>query len=136
MMKTADLVAGPQTDALVALAQDWEVERYRQGWRVIRGKCIAYHIGVVGWGNPVSYSPSTTRAQWAELIEEFEVGLSKAPKSWGKDKQYGWQANILSTDECNVFMAYGLSPALAICKAVIAAKWGDVIPDAIWEKVK
>ena len=128
MMKTADLVAGPQTDALVALAQDWEVERYRQGWRVIRGKCIAYHIGVVGWGNPANYSPSSTPAQWAELIEEF--GLSPLPHvvengiitSWSCARW--WPCNAIKP-------LIGPEIGLAICKAVIAAKWGDEIPAEI-----
>ena len=126
VMKTADLVAGPQTDALVALARDWEVERYHQGWRVIRGKCIAYHIGVVGWGNPANYSPSSTPAQWAELMVTFDVWLSS-------DDAVKFASCL---PHVNRAVQEGKTHGLAICKAVIAAKWGDEIPDEIWEKVK
>ncbi len=114
-MQTSELVAGQQTDALVALAQDWEVKPLLTSYWMERGsdKVIM----------PIDdYSPSTTRAQWAGLIEVFKLSPVYDESAW----------YVIGYRECG----YSDTPGLAICKAVIAAKWGDEIPDEILEKVK
>jgi len=126
-MKTADLIAGPQLDALVALAQDWEWEFNSRGY------CIIWIDGGIIGVNSVLYSPSTNRSQWAELVEVFNVQLLPL----ADDGKYTgeWEAAVIT--EIGLVSGYSPStPGLALCKAVITAEWGDEIPDEIWEKVK
>lgn len=116
-MKTADLVADHRTDALVALARKWELLKQDGLWK-----------DTDGYGRPVdSYSPSTTRAQWAELIEVFEMDIFSRKKST-------LVAIWIDDDTQLRFIAKTIG--LAICKAVIAAKWGDELPDEIWDLLK
>ncbi len=122
-MKTADLVAGQRVDALIALAQDWEyIGR--------KGNKLKAAVWMAGEGRLIKvsgYLPSTNHAQWAELRLIFRVRT--APMYQDGDLIY-WTAG---THAC---LWDATTLGLAICKAVIAAKWGDEIPDAIWEKVK
>ena len=126
-MRTADLVAGPQTDALVALACGFVKVDHRRfdfddedwHWEGDTFLCRVNH-----------YSPSTTRAQWAELIEVFYIDLDNDQE--GVIEAIAW-ADIMSEGSAK---ATADTYRLAICKAVIATKWGDEIPDEIWEKVK
>ncbi len=118
-MKTADLAAGPQTDALVALAQELPLSsEFNQDDHILVG---------VGDGDLYRYSPSSTPAQWAELIEVFPMvyGARIEP---GKHKAQCLEGFVVELSD-------SATAGLAICKAVIAAKWGDTIPDEIWEKV-
>ena len=126
-MKTADLVADHRTDALVALARAWELREDMLGVAWYEGadnKCAIV--------NKDDYSPSSTRAQWAELQTEFKVSTA-----WQIDDT--WSALCFKRDEFNKLEDWlpltAPTLGLAICKAVIAAKWGDEIPDEIWEKV-
>ena len=126
-MRTANLVAGPQTDALVALARDWH--RQCGGWfsglRYGESKFII---------SKKEYSPSTTRAQWAELQQTFLVDVLH-----NSDNVQAWACHNIAGESIEepIDCFAGLKQdGLAICKAVIAAKWGDEIPDEIWDRVK
>ena len=123
-MKTADLVAGPQADALVALAQDGDI-KLSVNWPVV----------TLGPAYMLVYSPSTNPAQWVELIEVLVDFLTDYPviQQFNKDT---WGIYCPKWGDKNGDYVYAPTIGLAICKAVIAAKWGDTIPDEIWEKVK
>ena len=126
-MKAADLVADRRTNALAALAQGWRYHVHRR-----HGEPANYWTGKGIVIDVVKYAPSSTRAQWAELHEMFNVNTS-----WQIDNT--WSAVILLGDirhNAPFLPMCGPTLGLAICKAVIAAKWGDEIPDEIWEKVK
>jgi len=122
-MKISELKAGATLDALVALAQpdlqlgdDWKQDGY-----II--------LGGFGGTPPIKYDPSSGNAQTYELIEKFGVAVS--PESHGK-----WCAEYYGDGHVNPVEYWGSTSAEAICKAVIASKWGDTIPDEIWEKAK
>lgn len=125
-MKIADLKADATTDALVAMAQGWE-------WHESNGEGIDcwFKRGAKPWTLAMqNYHPTTNPAQWAELVGEFKVSV----KWMYCDKR--WEAcTDRNQPEATLIWGVGLTPALAICKAVIASVWGDEIPDAIWEKV-
>lgn len=118
-MQTSDLVAGQQTDALVALAQGWDI-KLSVDWPVV----------TLGPAYMRVYSPSTNPAQWAELIPLLHGVIIEQDG----DSYYIYVGGIDSLS--GMWLSVDESIGLAICKAVIAAKWGDVIPDEIWEKVK
>jgi hypothetical protein len=124
-METSELEAGQITDALVALAQGWELIDFPGD-------------GAMYWDDPngssieleYKYTPSTTgKAQCFELIEKFQFTVEFVPA-------IGWRCALDFIDEPQVEIVGCSTPALAICKAVIASKWGDMIPDEMWEKVK
>ena len=124
-MKTADLVAGKQTDALAALAQDWEYELCDQLMYWFHNPTNTYMYDIE------DYSPSTTPSQWAELIPLIANIIIEQDGDW----YYIYSCDIEAI-QGQLWLSSDVKLGLAICKAVIAAKWGDVIPDEIWEKVK
>jgi len=112
-MKTADLVADHRTDALVALAQVWELcqdnnDSNRMFWKMAR---------IFGGATPHmtiwvdNYSPSTNPAQCFELIEVFCLSIDQLISGAHNIhvNGYGW---VNGADE---------NLKLAICKAVITA---------------
>ena len=123
-MKVSDLKAGATTDVLVAMAQGWRLEIHSGGtgasahemWHDKSNSCVA-----------VNYHPTTKPAQWAELIERFEMRV-------GMEEVDVWEATAWR--DFTAYKKRGSTPALAICKAVIASKWGDTIPEEIMEQVK
>ena len=123
-MKTADLVTGPQTDALVALAR---------GWAILQpSTTIIFGNGQRSSMKLKDYQPSTNPTQWAELQLEFKVAAGLVNYY---EPENGWNASLYrNSAKCEVWCK-GETLGLAICKAVIASKWGDTIPDEIWEKV-
>ena len=136
-MKIENIPAGPQLDALVAMAQWWELIQLTSssGWMLHPSD----YEGIYKWFtedgekppiNKEDYTPSTTPAQWAELIEAFDVSVWVAYDDKTEAKLFGAQTE----SGRGVYSRAGYGEA--ICKAVIAAKWGDVIPDDVWEKVK
>ena len=119
-MQVSELKADSTTDALVALAQGWE-QRPTTGqftWYTKEG----YQAIPVK-----SYQPSTNGAQAFELIEKFIVNIKSLPI---EDNERIWVAHCICHDS-----EVGSTPTLAICKAVIASKWGDEVPDAVMEKL-
>ena len=117
-MKTADLIADHRTDALVALARG---KRF-----MVKGG--TFIVGPLSEGSAwIGYSPSTVPAQWAELIEPFVDNIK-----WSGIKQIAIDWHVRSGGHVKSASTLGM----AICKAVIASKWGDEIPDEIWENVK
>ena len=124
--KVSELKAGPQLDALVALAQGWKRYGYVQ-WSIPSTE--ERPVGSVRQPNLVSeYQPSTNRVQWAELIEEFKIHLDPPILN------QGWEA--FSAKALSMYRQQGSTPAEAICKAVVASKWGDTIPDEIMDSLK
>ena len=127
-MKTADLVPGPQTDALVALAWPEEDERFG-----VVASLPSVRIPPQVYENGDTYSPSTTRAQWAELLILYNMEITYGYLD-GKELLRG--ARAMGKDGMFSSWLYANELGLAVCKALIASKWGDTIPAAIWEKVK
>lgn len=77
------------------------------------------------WGHDYGYHPSTDWAQGGPLIEKHKMLC--APRHAG-----GWSAWASAglvhkaTNEAD-----GETPLQAICRAVVRAKFGDEVPDAI-----
>jgi len=111
---------------LTALAQGWELEK-PTAWDddelvwVDNGDLIIYQK---------DYTPSSGNAQTYELIEKFNLEVN------GLYKEACYCKN--KDPDCKVYWKCieAKTPALAICKAVIASKWGNTIPDNVMEKVK
>jgi len=120
-MRVSELTDLKQINALVALAQGWELFRYDNFgfimWRTKNGH--AWHED--------HYQPASGNAQTYELIEKFGISVTH-----NKHKEHpDWLAHIYA-----VSVQAGPTPAIAICKAVIAAEWGENIPDEIMEKIR
>jgi len=113
-MKISELEQGSITDALVALAQEWENHSSKL-W-----------LTDDGFMPKKSYTPSSGNAQTFDLIEKFKINLNYVDHFL--EDTY-WVANSRTNTGSS-------TPAISICKAVIASKWGDEIPDEIMEKVR
>lgn len=110
-VKTADLI-GPALNWAAA-----KVERLP----LCEEACQGDHIIIgTGRGDLERYSPSTNWAQCGPLIEKWQVDLyspSGTPGPWG--------AAIQMTAEDPMYE--GNSPLIAACRAIVAAKLGDVV---------
>jgi len=121
-MKVSELTDLKQINTLVALAQGWV--------KKISIKPLGNHDYYIHPSKPYivvysgPYHPSSGNAQTWELIERLEVSVTKTPD--------GWEGDIVGRS----LWQQGATPAIAICKAVIAAKWGDEIPDEIMARVE
>lgn len=116
--KTNSLTAGPTLDALVALAQGWyRIKSGGEWWDDRVPQPFKVYVK--------SYQPSTNGMQAFELIEKFKIDVLWEDDKWG------------AFSDCDAtgtnYMAS--TPAEAICKAVVASKWGYIIPDDIMEQV-
>jgi hypothetical protein len=119
-MKTKDLTAGPLLDALVAMSYPEEDSE------------IAVVAGVRSAGIPPQsyhgcdrFEPSTNGGQAYELMAENDMYISSDE-----------DVKIASmTPHMNGVIQEGATHAEAICKAKVAAKWGDEIPDDVIERI-
>lgn len=109
-VKTAELV-GPALDWAVDVATASIFDLHPE-----RTKKVVESILI---GN---YSPSTDWSQGGPLIEEYGVRVSKniAPHMGGKD----WRADVGAR---NNGLPCATSPLIAICRAIVAAKLGDIV---------
>ena len=124
-MKVSELKAGATCDALVALAQDLPLS---EEWNCVVGDGI--FIGK-GDGGMKVYSPSTNGAQCFELIEIFNVEILD-----GFPDRQGVQRKARLPLRVDIDWQYSATTKLAVCKAVIASKFGDTIPCEIMERLR
>lgn len=132
-VKTADLI-GPALDWAVAKAEglDHTIYFYRYGgyWVVPVVKDGYNPERKVDW-----FSPSTDWSQGGPLIEKYTIALESADADPGAD--WRWNARFecdgaghTGTPKC------GSTPLIAACRAIVAAKLGDVVqvPAELLEK--
>ena len=116
-VKTAELV-GPSLDWAVAMAEFWEADRPRDGQ--IRKGDVYMLVGpfrLIGLGVDKFYSPSTNWAQGGPLIDECDVWLS--------DDEEACVASC--PPHAGRFVVDGGTNLIAACRAIVAAKLGDVV---------
>lgn len=116
-VKTAELV-GPALDWAVAMAEFWEADRPRDGQ--IRKGDVYMLVGpfrLIGLGVDKFYSPSTNWAQGGPLIDECDVWLS--------DDEEACVASC--PPHAGRFVVDGGTNLIAACRAIVAAKLGDVV---------
>ncbi|CDH06830.1 conserved hypothetical protein [Xenorhabdus bovienii str. oregonense] len=82
-------------------------------------------------GMEEDYTPSTDWSQCGQLIEKHRVELNF--NSVSKE----WSAYIFNFEELESVIEDGDTPQIAICRAVVAARWGNEvdIPDELVEGV-
>jgi len=97
----------------VAKAQGWEL--VEGCWRDSTGTHLNQYCSLTK-GN--TYRPTTNPAQWAELIEKFDMYLNKGkPYWWAKvGGAYSGFRHI-----------QGKTPSIAICRAVVASVYGEYV---------
>jgi len=130
MMKVSELKAGATLDSLVAMAQGWDGPHKTN---YTRQPNATYWIPKGEIREVENYTPSSGNAQTYELIEKFRIQLLPL----ADDGKYTgeWEAAIINA--AGLITGYGYStPAEAICKAVIASVYGDVIPNDVMEQVR
>lgn len=116
-VKTAELV-GPALDWAVAMAEFWEADRPQDGQ--IRKGDVYMLVGpfrLIGLGVDKFYSPSTNWAQGGPLIDECDVWLS--------DDEESCVASC--PPHAGRFVVDGGTNLIAACRAIVAAKLGDVV---------
>lgn len=82
----------------------------------LRGVAAGVFIEHMGEARP--YAPSTDWQRGGRLIDKYRFTLAAAPKGQWAIPHVG-------------FALYGDTPLQAICRAVVRAKFGDEVPDAI-----
>ena len=122
-MRVSVLTDHKQINALVALAQDWE---NRGGWLCPDAE------GYVGAVEEREYTPTQGNQQTYELLTW--LGAQQGGLLSISITEYG--CGIVNRMPIKMIAVEASTPALAICKAVIASKWGDTIPDEIMEKAR
>ena len=116
-VKTSELV-GPALDWAVAMAEFWEADRPQDGQ--IRKGDVYMLVGpfrLIGLGVDKFYSPSTNWAQGGPLIDECDVWLS--------DDEEACVASC--PPHAGRFVVDGGTNLIAACRAIVAAKLGDVV---------
>lgn len=116
-VKTAEL-AGAALDWAVAMAEGWESYRPEAGW--IKSQFQKRVVGPIPvFGDlHTHYSPSTEWAHGGTLIDKYNIWLS-GPIGDRKE----WSAAIdLNNEEMR-----GETALIALCRAIVAAKLGDVV---------
>ncbi len=117
-MKTSEL-EGTELDYWVAKAQGWELIDFLGD-------------GEMYWNDPHStyikrkcgYHPTTNWAQCGELLEKFEMHLFR-PSRWSpKNDIWGAMTNV-HVDA----VGEGHDQKTAICRAVVASKFGEEVSD-------
>ena len=126
-MKVSELTDLKQIDQLVAIAQGWEVHVNDSG---VYKKELVTSMGGAEYYNYPEYDPTSGNAQTYELIEKFNLTSLQLKDSWR------YYSHETFGSHSYVGRGEGSTPAIAICKAVIASKWGDTIPDDVMEQVR
>ena len=129
-MKVSELEAGATCDALVALAQGWElVEDFMDSG------CDDWIANDSVWAgySKEKYQPSTNGGQWAEIVANSSR-LAIFTSQNNVDALYCDDKG----DHHFITVHYEISDdiGLAVCKAFLASKWGDTIPDEIMERFR
>lgn len=115
-VRTAELI-GQALDWAVAMAEFWEADRPQDGQ--IRKGDVYMLVGpfrLIGLGADKFYSPSTNWAQGGPLIDECDVWLS--------DDEGACVASC--PPHAGRFFVEGGTNLIAACRAIVAAKLGDV----------
>lgn len=136
-VKTSELT-GRALDWAVAIACGWESDRPEDGQLKRQSDLNPSGYTYIVAGNDQSveeryrYSPSTDWSQCGELIKRFKVSLNyneHMPRS-----AFCITAWLMSEDpQKGADKYHGLTPQVAICRAVVAAKLGELvdIPEGI-----
>ena len=116
-VKTAELT-GAALDWAVAMAEFWEADRPQDG-QIRKGDVymLAGPFRLIGLGVDKFYSPSTNWAQGGPLIDEYDVWLS--------DDEVVCVASC--SPHADRFVIAGETNLIAVCRAIVAAKLGDVV---------
>ena len=116
-VKTSELV-GPALDWAVAMAEFWEADRPQDG-QIRKGNVymLVDPFRLIGLGVDKFYSPSTNWAQGGPLIDECDVWLS--------DDEEACVASC--PPHAGRFVVDGGTNLIAACRAIVAAKLGDVV---------
>jgi hypothetical protein len=113
-----------KTSELVGVALDWAVAKSEGHQPLLMpiGR-VEYAIGVTvvdssGKASGFACRYSSEWAQGGPLIERHEITVRPVDGKW-------WAAHVndSSTSPCS----YGLDPLIAACRAIVAAKLGDVV---------
>ena len=121
-MKTSEL-SNTQLDYLCAKAQ-WRQPHKAQMYFRKRSSSKARVIVTEKWRKracDILYTPSTNGQQAMDLVKAFKVRVRP-------DK--GWGAALYFEDGRSEWW-FGPTPELAITRAVVASKWGDVVDDEL-----
>ncbi len=117
-MKVSEL-KGSELDTYVARAR---------GWQLINDNPQAFdywlrseRTDIDGFIYAKNYSPTTNNAQAFKLIEEFKISIRTCPE--------GWLAEI-GAYSSNYVEGRGKILNTAICRAVVASKFGEEVSDA------
>lgn len=100
-------LTGPKLDQAVALALGWEAGAMEGIWIDRKGELMD------------NFHPSENWAQLGQLITEFKIGLEPP------HNQHTWWFAHVDMDMGQ--SAEGLSPQIAICRAIVASKFGEYI---------
>ena len=114
-----------KTSELEGAALNWAVAKACGiGVWVKNGRAFQDILGTPD--RPCSFwSPSRMWDQGGPLIERYEVALSP--------EQFGWEASVYDGGHMNPIDGQGPTPLIAACRAIVAAKLGDVVevPDEL-----
>jgi len=107
---------GADLDRWAALAQGWEL--YKVRWWVSKDDEWLFHVE--------NYTPSTDKAQAMELLIAFKIELYRPDNedpTWEAERE--WFNKEQNRIEC--YTAKGPTPMIAICRAVVASKFGGEV---------
>lgn len=118
-VKTADLI-GPALDWAVANAAGWPVEikphgQYSNASTGHKLKARSYRLWMVSDVDPEECTPSSDWSQGGPLIEKHTSTVTHAAYD------AGWWAHSGN------HIGEGKTPLIAACRAIVAAKLGDVV---------
>ena len=116
-MRVSELTDHKQINALVAMIAIPDLD-----WFMLNGKVNVE----LNQGKHYTYCPTQGNQQTYELIEKFDLTIGRAHDDYSF-AEWGMYSHQRVTEK---------ALALAICKAVIASKWGDTIPDDVMEQVR
>ena len=139
-VKTAELI-GPALRYAVAVACGWKMQRIEDGdwtegephwWQAINEKAVipGRRNGLVGYIVPgakgitssYAYCPDVDWSQGGPLIEKYAVKIEHFPSETIASK-----ANARIAMHSTAYWQSGPTPLVALCRAIVAAKLGDVV---------
>lgn len=106
-----------KTSELIFGALDWVVAKV-VGETLTGDSAINYPI-LIGAGTDGDlqrpFSPSTSWDDVGPLIEKYRISIDYNDARWAASTR-GW-----------LMAEYGMTPLIAVCRAIVAAKFGDVV---------
>ena len=107
-------------DALEEFGNEYGEDEDLEDWELIDdGASWFFLTGVI---SPDEYTPSTDKAQAMELLIEYGMAVNKS--RFGKS----WVARIPQEIHIHNPLTYsGDTPMIAICRAVVASKFGEEV---------